>query len=68
MNYLDKTGDMELLRVIQPYFAWRGLVIASPIWYPNLSSDIRTKLVNFIRNVLTIEYFDLEEVNSYLKG
>lgn len=66
MNYLDKTGDEEMLNVIQSYFAWGGLVIASPIWYPNLSLDVRTKLINFIRNVLTIECFDLGEVNSYL--
>lgn len=68
MNYLDKTGDEEMLKVIQPYFAWRGLVIASPIWYPNLSSDVRAKLINFIKNVLTIKCLDLDEVNSYLKG
>jgi len=67
MNYLDKTGDEEMLKVVQPYFAWRGLVIASPIWYPDLSLDIRTKLINFIKNVLTIEYFDLDEIDSYLK-
>jgi len=67
-NYLDKTGDKEMLRVVQPYFAWRGLVIASPIWYPNLSLKVRTKLINFIKNVLITECFDLEEVNSYLKS
>jgi len=68
MNYSEKTGDEEVLRVIQPYFAWRGLVIASPLWYPNLTLDVRTKLINFIRNVLTIECFDLGDVNSYLKS
>ena len=64
-NYLQKTGDQEVLEVIQPFYAWRGLVVASPIWYPNLSSDVRSKLLNFAKNVLQFEKFDLEGVNEY---
>ena len=67
-NYLDKTGDEEMLEVVQPFYAWRGLVIASPVWYPNLSLEVRTKLFNFIRNVLETERFDLEDVNSYIES
>jgi len=67
-NYLDKTSDEEMLTVIQPYYAWRGLVIASPVWYPNLAIDVRVKLFHFIRNVLETEKFGLKEVNSYCKG
>ena len=33
-NYLAGTGDREMLDVIAPFYAWRGLVIASPVWYP----------------------------------
>ncbi len=65
-NYIDKTKDYEVFEVIQPFFAWRGLVIASPIWYPNLSEDVRIKIFNFIKNVLSIERFDLKKVNSYI--
>jgi hypothetical protein len=64
-NYLQKTGDMEILKVVQPYYAWRGLVVASPVWYPNLTREVRVKLFNFVRNVLQIECFDLSSVNSY---
>jgi aminoglycoside phosphotransferase family enzyme len=32
--YLKKTGDSEILEVVQPFYAWRALVVASPIWYP----------------------------------
>ncbi|MEM2961363.1 MAG: aminoglycoside phosphotransferase family protein, partial [Candidatus Bathyarchaeia archaeon] len=66
-NYLDKTGDDEILKVIQPFYAWRGLVIASPIWYPNLTADTRSKIFNFIKNVLKLEKIDTEEINSYLE-
>jgi len=66
-TYLDKTGDEEMLTVIQPFYAWRSLVIASPIWYPNLSIDIRIKLFNFVKNIIDVERFDLKNVNSYIK-
>jgi hypothetical protein len=66
-NYLDKTFDNEILEVVQPFYAWRGLVVASPIWYPHLQKDVRAKLLNFVRNVLQCEKFDLESVNSYFE-
>jgi len=65
-NYLEKTNDWEILEVVQPFYAWRGLVVASPIWYPNLNRDVRIKLLNFVRNVLQFEKFDLKRVNSYI--
>jgi hypothetical protein len=65
--YLEKTGDYELLEVIQPFYAFRGLVIASPIWYPNISLETRRKLFNFIRNVLDADGFDYRGVAKYLE-
>lgn len=66
-NYLSKTGDTEILEVVQPFYAWRGLVVASPIWYPNLNVEVRRKLLNFVRNVLDAERFEISDVNSYIK-
>jgi hypothetical protein len=66
-NYLAKTNDWEILEVVQPFYAWRGLVVASPIWYPTLSYDVRVKLFNFIRNILRCEKFDLNAVNTYIQ-
>ena len=66
-NYLDKTGDEEVLSVVQPFYAWRGLVVASPVWYPNLSLDVRRKLFNFIRRILEAEKLELKEINSYFR-
>ncbi|MHC1574800.1 MAG: phosphotransferase family protein [Candidatus Methanogasteraceae archaeon] len=65
-HYLTKTEDWELLKVIQLFYAFRGLVVASPIWYPNLDYGIRVKLFNFIKNTLAEEEFDYQHVNSYL--
>lgn len=66
-NYLNKTGDEEVLAVVQPFYAWRGLVIASPVWYPRLPAETRRKIFNFIKNVLEEEILNLKMVNSYLK-
>ncbi len=65
-NYLEKTGDYELLKVIQPFYVFRSLVVASPVWYPNLELSVRKKLFNFIYNILESEEFNYEDVNSYL--
>jgi len=67
-NYLKKTGDLEILEVVQPFYAWRGLVVASPIWYPNLDKNVRIRLLNFVKNVLQHEKFDVGAVNSYIGG
>jgi aminoglycoside phosphotransferase family enzyme len=64
-RYLEGTGDQEILTVIPPFYAWRALVIASPVWYPNLRTTVRVKLFNFIQNVLSLETFNITEVNSY---
>ncbi len=65
-NYLDKTGDEQLLQVIAPFFAFRMMVVASPTWYPLLSDDVRRALFNFAENLLDEDEFDYKAVNRYL--
>lgn len=67
-EYLNATKDVELFEVIQPFYAWRALVIASPIWYPTLSAKVRRALLNFAMSVLKSSLFDLKDVRSYLEG
>jgi hypothetical protein len=64
-HYLEKTGDQEILRVIAPFFAFRALVMASPVWYPNLREETRSKLLSFIFSVLESGAFDPSQVNRY---
>jgi hypothetical protein len=66
--YLKETGDYEILEEVQLFYAFRGLVVASPIRYPNISMDTRRKLFNFIKNVLEAEEFDYKGVSKYLEG
>jgi aminoglycoside phosphotransferase (APT) family kinase protein len=65
-RYLEKTSDLEMLQVVAPFFAFRGLVMAHPIWYPNLAKDVRERILNFIKSVLRQDVFNPDEVNQYL--
>jgi streptomycin 6-kinase len=64
-RYLAASGDGELLSVAAPFFAFRGLVMASPVWYPALPDEVRRKLLAFVLAVLAEEMFDPAEVNRY---
>jgi hypothetical protein len=64
-RYLRKSADGEMLQVCAPFFAFRGLVMAHPVWYPNLTKDTRQKLFNFIQSVLRDDIFNFDEVNQY---
>lgn len=64
-RYLDATGDDEILAVIGPFFAFRGLVVANPLWYPTLPDAVRSKLLNFVRAVLACAPFDPGRANEY---
>lgn len=65
-NYLARTNDREMLEVAAPFFAWRGLVIASPVWYPHLPMAVRRTIFNFIQNILAADRFEPQDVNRYL--
>lgn len=66
-RYLERTGDGEIVDVIAPFYAWRGLVIASPVWYPTLPTAVRRTIFRFILNVLRSERFDPRQVMEYLR-
>jgi aminoglycoside phosphotransferase (APT) family kinase protein len=65
--YLAHSGDEGVLHVIQPFFAWRALVVASPVWY-NVADGVRQTLFTFIDNVLRERSFDPWLATAYLKG
>jgi hypothetical protein len=67
-RYLDRTGDSELLTVVAPYLAFRGLVVANPVWYPRLAPGIRKTLLDFVRAVLDEPRFDPSRVSVYCRG
>lgn len=67
-RYLEKSGDREILSVVAPFFAFRGLVIASPLWYPTLSDAVRRSILAFVLAVLDTESFDPTQVNTYAEA
>ena len=50
---------------VAPFFAWRALVVASPIWY-NVAESVRAALLCFIEALLEAPDFDPARTNSYL--
>ncbi len=64
-TYVETSGDKEVTETAAPFFAFRGLVVASPLWYPKLSMDIRRSLFRFIENVLDSPRFEPGRVNEY---
>lgn len=64
-RYLERSNDRELREVVAPFFAFRGLVMASPLWYPNLAEEVRRKLFAFMQAVMDAPVFDPERVNEY---
>ena len=66
MRYLDRSGDREVLDVAAPFFAFRALVMANPLWYPTLAPQLRETLLRFAENVLAAERFAPERVDDFL--
>jgi thiamine kinase-like enzyme len=65
-EYLEQTGDQEILEVIAPFYVFRSLVMANPEWYPSHPNEVRQALLRFTQNVLSEERFDYQEINKYL--
>jgi hypothetical protein len=65
-KYVSLTGDEELYSVVAPFFAFRGAVVANPVFYPDLTLDQRKLIFKFVNNVLDDDKFRLEKVNDYL--
>lgn len=57
-SYLEKSGDSDLLKVVAPFLAWRGLVVANPRFYPGLSEESRDALLGLVERALEAAQFD----------
>jgi hypothetical protein len=65
-RYVERTGDGGVLEAAAPFFAFRCLVMASPVWYPSLAEAVRRKLFSFMLRVLDAPRFDPGRVNECL--
>jgi hypothetical protein len=67
-TYIEHSRDRDVTAAAAPFFAFRGLVVASPVWYPTLSITIRRRLFRFLQNVLSVSRFEPGRVNEYCRG
>lgn len=65
-EYVKLTRDDELFEVLAPFFAFRGAVVANPVFYPDLSMDGRNKIFRFVKRVLSKSRFEVAKVNEYI--
>lgn len=66
-KYINETRDTELFEVVAPFYAFRGAVVANPVFYPDVTPENRQKIFNFIRGVLNDKSFHIERINEYIK-
>ncbi|MEW6417406.1 MAG: phosphotransferase [Nitrospirota bacterium] len=65
--YVTLTGDPEIYEVVAPFFAFRGAVVANPVFYPELTTEQRGIIFKFVNNVLDDDRFELKRINDYLR-
>jgi aminoglycoside phosphotransferase family enzyme len=65
-KYMAETGDREIFNVVQPFFAFRALVITNPFFYADDSNEVRRRLLNFGRAVLKKTGFRIDRIPEYL--
>lgn len=56
-TYASRRPDPDLLSVCAPFLAWRGLVLANPVWYPDVFAEDRDRLLGFVEQALAVELF-----------
>ena len=66
-TYLRESHDQEVLEVLPIFLAFRALVIAHPLWYPELRDHLRRALIFFARRMMRDSTFDPEDVRVLLE-
>jgi len=65
--YVRASGDTALTGVTAPFFAFRGAVVANPVFYPDVTPGQRKLIFRFVHNVLDDDRFHIGRINDYLK-
>jgi hypothetical protein len=61
------SGDTEILEAAPPFMCLRALVLASPLWYPDLTREVRLMLLRLAERVLEAAAFSPGGVEEYLR-
>ena len=65
-EYLARTKDPLVLERMAPFLAWRLLVLASPIWYPAVTTEQRRVLLSIAIHWLEGKRFDPDVIETAL--
>lgn len=65
-EYVRLSKDAGIYEVLAPFFAFRGAVVANPVFYPEVTTKQRGLIFRFVHNVLDSERFLPEKVNDLL--
>jgi len=66
-RYLQGSGDADILAAAPPFLAFRGLVLASLVWYPDTARETREALLGMIERTLASESFDPDRIDELLE-
>jgi hypothetical protein len=66
--YLSAADDEEVHETAPPFLAWRGLVVASPRFYPGLSASARDAILCFVERVLDRGFLSVDDADEVLGG
>lgn len=67
-SYLEARRDPVLCELLAPFFVFRCLVVASPLWYPRQDPLVRRAIFAFAEGVLADRAFDPSAVTAYFGG
>lgn len=65
-TYLAGSDDVGIFDRFPPFFAWRALVLASPVWYPQVSMAVRATLLEAALELLSGATIRPESVEKLL--
>ena len=65
-EYVRLSGDGEIYEMLAPFFAFRGAVVANPVFYPEVTPKQRKLIFRFVHGVLDAERFNPEKVRDLI--
>jgi len=65
-TYLASALDEEVHETAPPFLAWRGLVVASPRFYPELSASARDTILAFVERVLDRGFLAVDDADEVM--
>jgi phosphotransferase family enzyme len=67
-EYAGASKDKDITRVVAPFYAFRGAVVANPLFYPDVDDGVRIKIFGFMHGVLRSGEFDPTKINGYIRA